>query len=83
MSVEFNREKCSEIWTDLNRRLKHIERTDGGLGAALEALSHQQRDHGFIQDDLAFSSHEEGQRLEFGRIDYHTIERILAAVRFN
>jgi len=49
---EFNREKYSEIWTDLNRRLKHIERTDGGLAAALEALSDQQRDQGFIQDNV-------------------------------
>ncbi len=49
---EFNREKYSEIWTDLNRRLKHIERADGGLAAALEALSDQQRDQGFIQEDL-------------------------------
>ena len=47
-----NKKKYSEIWTDLNRRLKHIERTAGGLAAALEALSDQQRDQGFIQDDL-------------------------------
>ena len=49
---EFNKERYSEIWTDLNRRLKHIERNDGGLAAALEALRNQQRDQGFIKDDL-------------------------------
>ena len=49
---EFKEEEYSEIWTDLNRRLKHIERTDGGLAAALQALSNQQRDQGFIQDVL-------------------------------
>ena len=47
-----NKKKYSEIWTDLNLRLRHIERTDGGLGAALEALRNQQRDQGFIKDDL-------------------------------
>ena len=52
LPTEFNKKKYSEIWTELNRRLKHIERTDGGLAAALEALSNQQREQGFIQDDL-------------------------------
>ena len=52
LPTEFNKKKYSEIWTELNRRLKHIERTDGGLAAALEGLSNQQRDRGFIQDDL-------------------------------
>ena len=51
LPTEFNKKKYSEIWTELNRRLKHIERTDGGLAAALEALSNQQREQGFIQDD--------------------------------
>ena len=49
---ESNKKKYSEIWTDLNRRLREIERTDGGLAAALEALRNQQRDQGFIKDDL-------------------------------
>ena len=52
LPTEFNKKKYSEIWTELNRRLKHVERTDGGLAAALEALSNQQREQGFIQDDL-------------------------------
>ncbi len=50
--TEFNNKKYSEIWTKLNRRLEHIERTGGGLAAALEALSDQQRDKGFVRDDL-------------------------------
>ena len=49
---ELNNEKYSEIWTDLNRELGRIERNEGGLDAALEALKHQQRDRGFIKDDL-------------------------------
>jgi hypothetical protein len=49
---EFNKERYSEIWTDLNRKLEHIERSDGGLAAALEALRNQQLEQGFIKDDL-------------------------------
>ncbi len=49
---DFTREEYSEIWTDLNRKLKHIERHDGGLAAALEALKSQQLERGFIKDDL-------------------------------
>lgn len=103
-----NKKKYSEIWTDLNLRLRHIERTDGGLGAALEALRNQQRDQGLelffvprhrlrsqspemsgtiggfeVLGEVVFSSDEERRRLEFGKIDYHTVERILVAVRFD
>ncbi|HSS65130.1 MAG TPA: DUF4922 domain-containing protein [Gammaproteobacteria bacterium] len=49
---ELNREQYSEIWTDLNRRLKHIEQHEGGLAGALEALKIQQLERGFIKDDL-------------------------------
>lgn len=49
---ELSRERYSEIWTDLNRKLKHIEQHGGGLGAALETLKSQQRERGFIKDDL-------------------------------
>lgn len=49
---EFNREEYSAVWKDLNRKLKQIERSDGGLGAALEALKSQQLERGFIKDDL-------------------------------
>ncbi len=49
---ELNREQYSAIWADLNRKLKHIELNDGGLGAALEALKSQQLERGFIKDDL-------------------------------
>ena len=36
-----------------------------------------------VMGEVVFSSDEEGRRLEFGKIDYHTVERILAAVRFD
>ncbi len=36
-----------------------------------------------VLGEVVFSSDEEGQRLESGRVDYHTVERILAAVRFD
>ena len=36
-----------------------------------------------VLGEVVFSSHEEGQRLKSGKIDYHTVERILAAVRFD
>ena len=36
-----------------------------------------------VLGEVVFSSNEEGQRLEVGKIDYHTVERILAAVRFD
>jgi len=36
-----------------------------------------------VLGEVVFSSREEGQRLEGGKIDYHTVERILAAVRFD
>lgn len=49
---ELNRQQYAEIWTDLNRKLKHIELNDGGLPAALEALKSQQLERGFIKDDL-------------------------------
>ena len=35
-----------------------------------------------VLGELVFSSEDEGQRLESGKIDYHTVERILSAVRF-
>lgn len=49
---DVDREQYAERWTDLNRRLRHIERHDGGLGAALEALKTHQLEQGFIKDDL-------------------------------
>jgi hypothetical protein len=49
---DLNQEQYSEIWADLNRRLKDIEKCDGGLAAALEALKGQQLERGFIKDDL-------------------------------
>jgi hypothetical protein len=49
---EFNKQKYSEFWADLNRKLSDLERNGGGLAAALEALANQQRDQGFIKDDL-------------------------------
>lgn len=51
-NLELNHEQYLEIWTSLNRRLKHIEQYDGGLAAALEALKVQQLERGFIKDDL-------------------------------
>ena len=36
-----------------------------------------------VLGEVIFSSDEEGQRLEVGKIDYHTLERILEAVRFD
>jgi len=36
-----------------------------------------------VLGEVVFSSQEEGQRLELGKIDYHTVERILAAARFD
>ncbi len=51
-TLEFNKEQYSQVWTDLNQRLKHIEQNDGGLAAALEALKSQQLERGFIKDDL-------------------------------
>ena len=47
-----SKEKYSEVWKDLNRELREIERNGGGLPAALEALASQQRTRGFIKDDL-------------------------------
>lgn len=49
---ELNRQQYARIWTDLNHKLKLIERNDGGLPAALEALKSQQLERGFIKDDL-------------------------------
>jgi len=48
---EFNKNKYQEFWADLNQRLKTIEVRDG-LAGALEALRAQQRDQGFIRDEL-------------------------------
>ena len=36
-----------------------------------------------VLGEVVFSSDEEGRRLEVGEVDYHTVERILAAVRFD
>ena len=36
-----------------------------------------------VLGEVVFSSEEEGQRLEFGGVDYHTVERILEAIRFD
>ena len=36
-----------------------------------------------VLGEVVFSSDEERRRLEFGKIDYHTVERILVAVRFD
>lgn len=49
---EFNRRHYRQLWADLNRELAAVESRDG-LAAAIAALEAQQRDAGFIQDDLA------------------------------
>ena len=49
---ELNPEQYSASWVALNRELSDIELRDGGLAAALEALKLQQRELGFIKDDL-------------------------------
>ena len=35
-----------------------------------------------VLGELVFSSDDEGHRLDMGKVDYHTVERILASVRF-
>lgn len=50
--TELNPEQYSVSWRDLNLKLNDIEQHDGGLAAALEALKIQQREQGFIKDDL-------------------------------
>lgn len=52
LTSERNPEQYSLSWAALNRRLSDIELHDGGLAAALEALKVQQRELGFIKDDL-------------------------------
>ncbi|MGI9303299.1 MAG: DUF4922 domain-containing protein [Gammaproteobacteria bacterium] len=60
---DFNREQYLRFWQDLNRELRSIQNKDG-LSAALEALRAQQRDQGFIRDDL-----ESVERYEFRHPD--------------
>jgi hypothetical protein len=48
---DINRRRYDEFWTELNDELRKLE-SRSGLAAALEALEDQQRDIGFIQDDL-------------------------------
>jgi len=49
---DFNLQRYREVWSALNSMLGELERSPGGLSAALHALSAQQADQGFIQDDL-------------------------------
>lgn len=50
----FDKRKYDGMWDDLNRELKAIENSSGGFVRALEVLQQQQRDQGFIRDDLEF-----------------------------
>jgi hypothetical protein len=36
-----------------------------------------------VLGEMVFSGEEDGKRLERGEIDYHTVERILSAARFD
>ncbi len=36
-----------------------------------------------VLGEMVFSSEADGKRLERGEIDYHTVERILSAARFD
>jgi len=48
---DINRRRYDEFWAELNDKLRKLE-SRSGLATALEALEDQQRDLGFIQDDL-------------------------------
>ncbi len=48
---DINRPRYDSFWTELNNELRELE-SRSGLAAVLEALQVQQRDIGFIQDDL-------------------------------
>ena len=39
-------------WTNLNNKLREIERFHGGLSAALSELEIHQRENGFIKNNL-------------------------------
>lgn len=48
---EFNQKKYDQMWHELGHELKNIE-AEQSLAVALDTLRQQQRDQGFIRDDL-------------------------------
>jgi hypothetical protein len=63
------------MFTDVAGYTALMQRDEAELSGTIGGLE--------VLGEVVFSSDEEGQRLEFGRVDYHTVERILAAVRFD